>query len=109
MRTWLAGLALAAMVVMAGFGLANMGAKAAASGHEVYLFETSWCPYCHQLEEMLDRNNIKYVKYDIERDQSARVFMLKQFHTTAVPVIVIDGRFVVGFNEPLIRRLLSIA
>jgi glutaredoxin len=107
MRTWLAGLALAAIVVMAGFGLINMRAQAA-SGHEVYLFETSWCPYCHQLEEMLDRNNIKYIKYDIERDRDARAFMLKQFHTTAVPVIVIDNRFVVGFNEPLIRRLLSI-
>ena len=108
MRTWLVALAFAAVIGIAGFGLTNTRAEAA-YGHEVYVFETSWCPYCHELREMLERNHIKYTSIDIEKDPRARAFMLQNFHTTAVPVIVIDGRYVVGLNEPLIRQLLSIA
>jgi glutaredoxin len=94
-------------------GIAALGngtviqARADATEHEIYVFETSWCPYCRQLRAMLDRNHVKYTSFDIDRNARARAFMVQNFKTTAVPVVVIDGRSVLGFNEPLIRQLLS--
>jgi glutaredoxin len=108
MKAKLAALALAAATVIANFSVPLTRADAATQ-HEVYVFDTSWCPYCHQLEAMLQQNHIKYTSFDIEKLPQARAYMQQHYHTTAVPVIVIDGRHVLGFNEKLIRQLLSIS
>src|SRR6516165_4280968 len=106
MRTWLAGVGLA--VAIASLGLPSTRADAACGREGVYVYETSWCPYCNRLRQMLVRNHINYTGYDIDKDRRAFSFMKEHYKTTAIPVIVIDGSYVVGFNESRIRQLLCI-
>ena len=39
---------------------------------KVTMYSTSWCGYCKKARKYFDANNIAYVEYDIETNQSAR-------------------------------------
>jgi S1-C subfamily serine protease len=59
------------------------------------------------LKEFLSRKGIPYQDHDVNVDPSAAQEAVKLTGQNAVPVIVIDGQTVVGFNEPRIEQLIS--
>jgi len=103
MKTWLTAIGIAAAVAVA--GLAPTTASAACGSKGVAVYDASWCPYCKKVKALLSRHNIRYTVIDAS---SARGYMARKFGTTSIPVTVIDGSHVVGFNEARIRQLLCI-
>jgi glutaredoxin 3 len=59
------------------------------------------------LKEYLSRKGIPYQDQDVNADPSAAQEAVRLTGQNAVPVIVIDGQIVVGFNEPRIEQLIS--
>jgi glutaredoxin-like YruB-family protein len=75
---------------------------------EVKVYSTPTCPWCKKAKQWLDANKIAYQDFNVAQDKAARDEMVKKSSQTAVPVIIIDGEIVVGFNEPVLKTKLGI-
>jgi glutaredoxin len=94
---------LAALVATPLLFFATAPAQAGCS-KRVYLYSTSWCPYCRQVRAILARNHIRYTLLDAT---TARVQadMIRRFGDTAVPRMLIGGALVEGVDEARIKQL----
>lgn len=63
----------------------------------VKVYTTPTCAYCHALMDWLDSKGIEYVEMDATKEKDIDV----------VPVTVIDGKRIVGFDRPAIKRALA--
>ena len=75
---------------------------------KVTVFSTISCPWCRRVKEFLKANKISFTNVDVGSDQKAAKEMVKKSGQTGVPVIDIDGKIVVGFDEEKLRSLLKI-
>ena len=75
---------------------------------EVKVYSTLTCPWCKKAKQFLDANGIAYQDLNVAQDRAARDEMVKKSSQTSVPVIIIDGEIVVGFNEPVLKTKLGI-
>jgi glutaredoxin len=77
--------------------------------HEVVIYTTSWCGWCNKTRAWLDAKGVDYVDKDVERDESA-AFEMRELTggEGGVPVVVIDGQVIRGFDQARMRKLLQI-
>ena len=75
---------------------------------KVRVFSTPTCPYCVTLKEFLSEHNIEFEDIDVAQDAKAREEMIEKSGQMGVPVVEIDGNFIVGFNKGKILQLLNI-
>lgn len=75
---------------------------------EIKVYSTPTCPWCHKLKEFLKEHKIKFKDVDVSQNQDAANYMVEKTGQYGVPVTEIDGKFVIGFNEPEIKKLLKI-
>ena len=59
-------------------------------------------------KKFFDDHNIKYEDIDVARDEKARDEMIEKSGQMGVPVIDIDGKIVIGFDQPKLKELLGI-
>ncbi len=76
--------------------------------HRVIVFSTPTCAWCRRTKQYLRENRISFKEVDVSRDRHAAMDIMRRTGQTGVPVVLIDNRPVVGFNKPLINRLLGI-
>jgi len=57
---------------------------------------------------MFQKHNISYSEYNVMTDAKKRDEMIMRTGQMGVPVIEVDGTFVVGFDERRLRELLGI-
>lgn len=76
--------------------------------HQVSIYTTPICAYCHMAKEYFKKNNIAYTEYNVATDIARRQEMLDKTHQFGVPVIEIDGTIVIGFDKPKINELLGL-
>lgn len=72
------------------------------------MYSTPTCHYCNLAKEFFDENNIAYTVYDVSSDLAKRKEMMEKSGQMGVPVILIDGQVVMGFDEDKIKELLAI-
>ncbi len=75
---------------------------------KVIIYTTPVCPYCQMAKDFLDKNNIKYEEKIVSSDQNALEEMIKKSEQIGVPVIDIDNKIIIGFDEEAISELLNI-
>jgi len=75
---------------------------------DVTLYRTQQCPWCHKTEEFLNKYKIKHKTIDVGMDTKAAQEMIKKSGQHGVPVIDIDGKIIVGYDEPELRKTLKI-
>lgn len=75
---------------------------------DVTIYTTPTCIYCKMTKEFFARNNIAYKERDVAVDEKARDEMVKKSGQLGVPVIDIDGKIIIGFDEKQLQELLSI-
>ena len=75
---------------------------------QVKVFSTPICPYCFTLKEFLKEHNIEFEDIDVSQNQEAAREMVEKTGQMGVPVLEVDGEFVVGFNRERITKLLNI-
>jgi glutaredoxin len=85
-------------------------ARARSGGdHEVVLYTTSWCGWCKRTRSWLDGKGVEYTDHDVERDAAAAAEMRELTGgDTGVPVVVIDGEVIQGFDQGRMQSLLRI-
>jgi glutaredoxin 3 len=74
---------------------------------EVLVYTTPTCGYCHQVKQYLSQRGVSHREVDVAADHQAASEMVRLSGQRGVPVVVIDGQVVVGFNRPRIDELLS--
>jgi glutaredoxin-like YruB-family protein len=74
---------------------------------DVKIYTTPTCGYCHQAKSYLDELGVNYTEHDVSRDRAAAEEMVKMTGQMGVPVIVVDGETVIGFNRARLQELLS--
>lgn len=75
---------------------------------KVTIYSTSTCPWCYKAKEFLKQNKIKFEDKDISSDDSAREEMIKKSGQMGVPVLDIDGKIIVGFDQEAIKKALKL-
>ncbi len=74
---------------------------------KVVIYSTPTCPYCKRAKEYLSRKGIPYVEHNVAADKEKAKEMIQKSGQMSVPVIIIDGEIIVGFNQTKLDELLS--
>jgi len=75
---------------------------------KVIIYTTKTCIWCKKTKEFFKEYNVKYKEIDVGSDSRVAAEIIKKSGQMGVPVIDINGKIVVGFDEPQLRRLLKI-
>ncbi len=73
---------------------------------EIKVYSTSTCPYCKMAKEYLSSKGAAYQDIDVASDKAAAEEMVKVSGQMGVPVIVINGEPIVGFDKDKIDSLI---
>jgi len=65
---------------------------------EIKVFTSSTCPYCTSVKEYFKEKGIDYEELNVSSDPEARKELMSQGFM-GVPVIIIDGEAMVGFDK----------
>lgn len=76
--------------------------------NKVRLFTTPICPYCFSLKRFFEEKEIEIEEIDVSSDEKAKDEMVEKTQQTTVPVVDINGEFIVGFDRKKICELLDI-
>ncbi|HXY74892.1 MAG TPA: Uxx-star family glutaredoxin-like (seleno)protein [Dehalococcoidales bacterium] len=73
----------------------------------VEIYTSPTCGYCHQAKQYFKANNIPFIEHDVASDREAAQRMVKLTGQMGVPVIIIDGEIIIGFDLPRLQQLLA--
>jgi len=59
-------------------------------------------------KEFFKKNNIQYEEANVAEDEKAREEMVEKSHQLGVPVIDVDSKILVGFNEAELKKALNL-
>ena len=72
------------------------------------IYTTPACGYCKKAKAFFKEHNVSYSEKDVTTDLQARDEMIKKSGQMGVPVIEVDGKLVLGFDEDALRTALNI-
>ena len=75
---------------------------------KVLIYTTPACIYCQMAKEFFKEHNIAYEEKDVSVDDETREEMAAKSGQLGVPVVDIDGKIIVGFDEAAIKGLLKL-
>ncbi len=76
--------------------------------HDVKIYSTPTCHFCHMAKEFFQEKGVQYTEYDVLSDLAKRQEMVEKSGQLGVPVIIIDNKVVIGFDQGEISSLLGI-
>jgi glutaredoxin-like YruB-family protein len=75
---------------------------------QVILFSTPQCSWCRTTKNFLKKHKIRFKEIDITRDERASRDMVRRTGQSGVPVILINNRPIVGFDQTKIKKALNL-
>ena len=76
--------------------------------HRVIVFSTPTCPWCTRAKTYLRGRGVVFRDVDVSRDPAAARYLVRRTGQMGVPVIEIDGRPIVGFDQARIDAALGL-
>jgi len=73
---------------------------------DIKIYTTPSCGYCHQAKRFLSDLGVSYREVDVSRDQAAAQEMVNLTGQMGVPVIVVDGEVIIGFDRARLEQLI---
>lgn len=73
----------------------------------ITLYTTPTCTYCRKAKDFFRQNNIRFTEYDVAKDMRRADEMVRKSGQMGVPVIDINGRIIVGFNQSEVEKALK--
>ena len=74
---------------------------------KVVIYSTPTCPYCKRVKDYLTQKGIPYTDYDVAADREKAKEMIQKSKQMGVPVIIVDGEIIAGFNQVKLDSLFS--
>ncbi len=74
---------------------------------KIDVYSTQTWPHCHTLKEFLSSTGIPYQEHDVNIEPGAAQEVTRLTGQMGVPVTVIDGQVVVGFDQPRLEWLIA--
>jgi glutaredoxin-like YruB-family protein len=72
----------------------------------VTLYTTPTCAYCHKTKDYLRQRKVRFTEYNVASNRAKADEMVRKSGQMGVPVVDINGRVIVGFNQAEIERAL---
>lgn len=76
---------------------------------QVTIYSTPTCHFCQMAKEFFTEKGVQFTNYDVSQDAAKREEMIKMTGQLGVPVIVIGGDVMVGFDRNRLADKLGIA
>lgn len=73
----------------------------------VELYSTPTCGYCNKAKDYFREKRIPFTEYNVAQDMRRAEEMVKKSGQMGVPVIDINGKIIIGFNQQEIERALK--
>lgn len=74
----------------------------------VKIYSTPTCVYCAMAKKFLKEKNIEFQEVNVAEDRQSLQEMVQKTGQMGVPVIEVNGKTMVGFNEKVLSQLLGI-
>jgi len=75
---------------------------------KVIVYTGEFCPYCTLVKNFLKEHNIEFTERDVQNDQSAYKELIEKTGQNGIPVLDIEGKIIIGFNETEIKKELDL-
>lgn len=75
---------------------------------KVKVYSTPTCPWCVRVKEFLKENKIGFEEINVASDENAAQEMFNKSGQMGVPVTDIDGKIIVGFDKPKLKKALKL-
>lgn len=75
---------------------------------KVTIYSTPTCVYCNMAKNYFKDKNVSFEEFNVAQDMERQKEMINLTGQRGVPVIVIDGEAIVGFNKPRVEELLGL-
>ena len=74
---------------------------------KVTVYSTPTCPHCVHAKEFLKENDVDFEDIDVSADRDKAKEMVEKSGQMGVPVIDVDGKIVVGFDQARLQELIK--
>lgn len=74
----------------------------------VTIYTSSTCSACKMAKQFFQEKGVQYTEYDVESDETKAKEMTQKTGQTSVPVIIVDGKTIVGFDKAKISQALGL-
>ncbi len=74
---------------------------------KVTVYSTPTCPHCVHAKEFLKENDVDFEDIDVSADRDKAKEMVEKSGQMGVPVIDVDGKIVVGFDQAKLQELIK--
>lgn len=75
---------------------------------KVVIYSTETWPWCHRAKEYLSRKSVAFTDYNVGEDRDKAQEMIEKSGQMGVPVITIDDKVIIGFNQKAIDEALAL-
>jgi len=73
----------------------------------IKVYSTDNCPWCTKAKDFLKQNKIEFDEVDVGKDTAAAEEMVHKSGQRGVPVLDINGKIIVGFDQQAIKQALG--
>ena len=73
----------------------------------ITIYTTPSCVYCKVAKEYFRKNNLEYKEINVVADETAQQEMIKKSGQMGVPVIEVNGKIIIGFNQREFEKALK--
>ena len=75
---------------------------------QVKVYSSPTCPWCKKVKEFLKVQGVAFEDIDVVSDKDARRDMVEKTGQMGVPVIEVDGDYVIGYDEGKLKEKLAL-
>jgi glutaredoxin 3 len=73
----------------------------------VTIYTTPTCGYCNVAKDWLRKQNVTFTEYNVATNMAKAQEMVQKSGQMGVPVLDVNGKLIIGFNQPAIERALK--
>jgi len=73
---------------------------------KIEIYSSNTCGYCSMAKDYFSEKHLDYIEYNISEDANSRK-RLMQMGYMSVPVILIEGEEVLGFDKDKMEKMLK--
>lgn len=74
---------------------------------DVKIYTTPSCPWCNRAKDYLKSKGVQFTDFNVAQDSAKLQEMVQTTGQRGVPVIIINGEVIVGFNQSEIDKKLA--